>query len=176
MVTQLSFKHKTGSTKPIPGLDHSECSPKLVRVMKMIPEIGQYVPVLEAVPDHVVKVTLVSEDFVELTPAEKKLPERVRNAIEDERAQEYRERVKANQKVRDMLRFYENQGEVEVLPETEKSEDEVLKDGSLIVSLSAIAIADHIARGIPVPENLMEKDISTERVRAPKTAKTETPE
>jgi hypothetical protein len=122
----------------------------------------------------VVKVTLASEEYAGLAKAEEALPARVKEKIEDKRVEEWSTRVEANKSVRRALDFYESQGEIEVIGEFDKTDEEALKDGSLIVNLSEIAMADYLSRGIEIPEHLKGPSLPTDTVRVePKAPKTE---
>lgn len=166
MNKKIAFKHITGSLKFIPGLDDRDLAPRMVQKHITSPEAGKTpFPIQELVQGHVVNIVLVDEDYIDLTPAQKKLPSAVVEHLEKNAAEEMLFRIAANQKVRDTLQHLARTNEIEIIGESELDPEELLKTAYPIVSLSEIAQADWESRGIPIPAALQGKG-DTERARA----------
>jgi hypothetical protein len=167
MNKKISFKHITGSMKFIPGIDHADMSPRLVQRHVTHPEAGaKPFPIQELVAGHIVHIVLVNEDYEPLNEADEKLPDAVKRQVEQDHANEMLLRRRANEEVRNILNHLKRTNQIELLGETEMSAEEVLETSYPILQLSAIALADHESRNIPIPANLQNPSIDTERLRA----------
>lgn len=154
---QIHFKHNSGSQKHIPGVSSEDLQPRMIQTTQYESQIGQYVSVMQKDPSHVVKINLLSEDPNEGLDALTKLPDAVRRRMEDNLAQEYVDRLNANKTVRSVLDSYAKSGAIEIVFEGDVDPDEVKASEALSIDLSEIALADHVARGIPIPEHVQRK-------------------
>ena len=165
MNKQVQFRHLKGTRKLIPGIPVVDCSPRLITKKIFNADFGGDLPTLVEDPNDVISIVLLNEDFMPLTEEEEALPDYVKDSIKKERTEDYFLRRKSNKAILDNLTLFEGQGEIKILGIKDLTPEEVLVTSSPIVSLSEIAIADHLARGIEVPDHLREhKD--TERARA----------
>lgn len=163
---KISFKHITGSSKYIPGLDDADTSPRLIQKMRTHPEAGaKPFPEMELIAGHVVHIVLVNEDYQPLSEDDEKLPNAVKLHLEKSHADDMLFRRDANRAVRAALQHYARTNEIELIGETELDAQEVLDTKYPIISLSEIAQADWETRGIKIPEALQSKQ-DTERIRA----------
>lgn len=152
----IKFRHLTGSLKNIPGVANKEdLQPRMEQVVERIGNKER--PLLKLVKDFVPKIALLDEetDMVRLTPAEEKLPEAVRERILADRASEAHLRIRANEMLKQSVKYYEDMGSIEVLDwNYEIDENSPEAKGSNINQLSEIALADFADRGLEVPAHL----------------------
>lgn len=149
------FKHLTGSLKMIPGVHNREdLCPRLIQDVARVN--GKERPYFKLDESFTPKILLQDEELdVKLTEKEKKHPQSVQNKILERRTEEADFRIRANDALRDSLRYFEAQGEIKVLDWDYVADDESAEvKGSVINELSPIALADFEDRGIPVPEHL----------------------
>lgn len=149
------FKHLTGSLKMIPGIHNREdLCPRLIQDVARVN--GKERPYFKLDESFTPKILLQDEEIeIKLTEKEQKLPQSVQNKILERRTEEADFRIRANDALRDSLRFFEAQGEIKVLDWDYVADDESPEiKGSVINELSPIALADFEDRGIPVPEHL----------------------
>lgn len=152
----IKFRHITGSLKNIPGVANKEdLQPKMEQVVERIGNKER--PVLKLVKDFVPKIALLDEetDTVRLTESEEKLPQAVKDRILSRRAEEADLRIRANEMLKQSVKYYEDMGAIEVLDwdyVVDENSPEV--KGSNINQLSEIALADFADRGLEVPAHL----------------------
>lgn len=148
---EIHFSHISGSIKNIPGVrDHADLSPRMKLGTRFEPSLNKDIPTFIADPTHVVRVALLEENPNH--DVDKSLPPTIQEALEKEHASEYIDRVRANRRTRQQIYDYANRGEVKVVHDGPVSEQEAAKQGAIQLDLSEIARADHIERGIPIPE------------------------
>lgn len=149
----LQFQHVIWSIKDIPGVkNHVDLSPKVRTVAVTTPE-GRVAHNFELDPSHVVTVALLDEDpDIDLPDRLKKLPEAVKERLLQSRADEYLGRVRANDTVRSRIQHLHDTGSIKITYDGPLSAAKIKELGAVQVDLSAIALADHIDRGIPIPD------------------------
>jgi hypothetical protein len=153
VVHQLWFVHKNGAKKQIPGvLDTAQLAPRIYQDTQTMAD-GRTRYVMKTDMDHIVKLNLLNEDVeVKLTPREEAFPDGVKERILADRSKDVYAMIQANESLRNTLRYYEANNEVEVL-EWDKVVDlksQEAREG-IITELSEIAMADMEARGIEIP-------------------------
>jgi len=173
--TQITFKHLTGSYKDIPGIaDEDKCvRMRTEHRMNMTDKGSVSFPTLVRDESHVARVILLSETYEDLTDEHKKLPPVAQDRIMQQHTDDYLARLAANAKIRAMMNLYVSQGEIEIVSDGEIGPNEVLKHKYSIISLSEIAIADHINRNIPIPQELQNVANNPEIERVTKAANEE---
>lgn len=155
MAHQIHFKHLHGTIKNIPGVKHADLAPKMTMGKRFVDQLGKEVPVLVQDPNHVVRISLLDEDpSFDLGPGAEKLPPAIRQRLEEDMADQFLARVRANKEVRAVLQDYVDRGAVEVLFDGPVTAQEEKKLGAIQVDMSEIAINDHIERGIPIPDHV----------------------
>ncbi len=153
--TFVKFRHKTGTLKNIPGVANKEdLCPRLIQVVERV--AGKERPVLKLDETFVPKIGLLDEEVeIRLTEKEQKLPKGVRERIMGRRAEEADLRIRANEMLKSSIKFYEDQGEIEVLDWEYVIDDSSPEaKGANITELSDIALADFADRGLVIPDFL----------------------
>jgi hypothetical protein len=170
-VTQIHFKHIHGSDKDIPGVKHEDLRPRLVKGRRMSEQLNRWVDVWVTDENHVVRVTLLPEDpDVELGPGADKLPTKIKEKLQEAKAEEFLARVRANERVRASIYSYAENGALEVLHDGPVEEQEAKKLAALTIDMSEIAINDHIERGIPLPDHIKKTLANRKSVRSKQTS------
>jgi len=163
MNKHVSFKHITGSAKNIPGIPDGDKSPRLKKTTIVVPEAGGEVQVFTKDPNDIIHIVLLSEDYKPLSEEEENLPSRLRDAIEQENVETYQMRKRANRSIMQVLEHYAKCSEIELIGISEMTAQEVIDTNYPIASLSEIAIADHVNRGIPIPEQFQQHLVDNEK-------------
>lgn len=161
--TFIRFRHVTGSLKNIPGVANKEdLQPRMEQIVTRIGDKER--PVLRLVEDYVPKIMLLDEetDTVRLTETEKKLPAAVQERILARRAEEADLRIRANEMLKQSVKYYEDMGAIKVIDwKYEVDEDSPEAKGTNINQLSEIALADFADRGLEVPAHLKKVSMPT---------------
>lgn len=162
---QLQFRHASGSLKPFPGIPQG-LAPKMLPKTERAHNINQDVTVLREDETHVEKINLLDDDpdFVKLAKSEEKMPQVVQDNILKRRADEYQNRVDYNEHVINVAKVYEAAGEIKDVKVVEVDPEEILSNDATTLDMSDIAIADHLDRGIPIPEHV--RNANPERIAA----------
>lgn len=172
----IRFRHLDGSIKSIPGVTRlSDLSPKVDLVSKYEPELGKYRTVLQRDDTHVVTVPLLDEspEFTR-TARFDELPEIIKGRIQETHADEYLNRIRINNKLRDRLNHYASRGKIEIVFDGDVDAAEVAVFKPVQISFSAIAIADHEDRNVPIPDyvNRLDDERPIAPVSSPTTEQT----
>lgn len=149
---QVTFKHKTGSRKHIPGVAAADCEPRMKVVSEYAAQIGKHIDVFRPDTSHVVRVNLadVNPKSVRLTELEKEYPQVVQDRILQRRADELENLVRYNEEFLARLKVLEDKGEIGDVEIVDAAD----VPGPVVATLdlAEIAWADMIDRGIPIPE------------------------
>lgn len=158
----IKFKHLQGSKKNIPGVMNKEdLQPRMIQVVEMIGNKER--PVLKLDESFIPKIALLDEeaDTVRLTEVEEQLPERVRERILADRAEEVHVRIRANAMLKESLKSFESRGAIKVLDwDYVVDEDSPEAVGAITSGMSEIQLADFADRGLEIPSHFKKVSVA----------------